>query len=412
MPSWITQPKKLGQWPTPEWLIEAALDQVQLPETGAVMDPACGDGRWLEAVRRRNPRLRLIGWDIAPEAIVAARQRLGIQADLQVRDALAGEPGRLADLVVGNPPYVRPQHLAPEQRARAWSGRFRTATDKVDLYAPFVERMLELGGGRLALVLADTWLSLHSYEAFRDLLQPHLGLVAIVPKEAFAATVGTLVLVTGGAPRRATLTRDGLNDLAPLHRIDGVFPLGEAPLLEGQGILGERWRLRMGVVCGSYSEWVIRQPEAGAEPTCRGKDVGRFSISAGREWLRWQPREMLNRRPYVAPKTRALYDVAHKLVLAGASGRQLRAAVDSRRLFPLDSCYLSEGQGDVWALCGLLNSAPVNAWYGARFPAPRVKAVELHRLPWPPGPLARLAEAARESDQAGCDAAAAQAYGL
>ncbi len=412
MDSWITQPKKLGQWPTPRWLIEAALDQVELPEAGVVLDPACGDGRWLEAVRARNPRLQLIGWDIAPLAIVAARQRLGIQADLQVRDALAGEPGRVADLVVGNPPYVRPQHLAPEQRERAWSGRFRAATDKVDLYAPFVERMLELGGGRLALVLADTWLSLHSYEAFRDLLEPHLGLVATVPKEAFTATVGTVVLVTGGEPRRATLDRQGLNDLKPLRRVDGVFPLGDAPVLVGSGTLADHWRLRMGVVCGSYSEWVFQDEAPGLERTCRGKDVRRFGIDAGREWLRFDAREMLRRRPYVAPKTRSLYEQSEKLVLAGASGRELRSAIDTTGLFPLDSCYLSQGEGDVWALCGLLNSEPVNAWYGARFPAPRVKAVELARLPWPPGPLDRLSEAARAGDQAGCDAAAKEAYGL
>jgi hypothetical protein len=104
--------------------------------------------------------------------------------------------------------------------------------------------------------------------------------------------------------------------------------------------------------------------------------------------------------------------VTEKVVLSGASGAVLRAAVDTARRFPLDSCYVSEGAGDPWALCGLLNSAPVNAWYGARFTGARVKAVELHGLPWPAGALGKLAEAARAGDQAGVDAEAARAYGL
>ena len=100
------------------------------------------------------------------------------------------------------------------------------------------------------------------------------------------------------------------------------------------------------------------------------------------------------------------------MVLSGASGTILRAAVDTERRFPLDSCYVSQGDGDVWGLCGLLNSAVVNAWYGARYPAVRVKAVELALLPWPPGPLDGLAEAARAADQVAVDRQALAAYGL
>jgi len=165
----------------------------------------------------------------------------------------------------------------------------------------------------------------------------------------------------------------------------------------------------MGVVCGSYREWVHRGPPGvGDVRTCRGKQVRRFAIEDSEEWLRYRPREMLARRPYVAPKSRALFDVPEKLVLAGTTGRVLRCAVDTERRYPLDSCYVSE-RGDPWLLCGLLNSEAVNAWYGARFPAPRVKAVELHRLPWPPS-VEGVAEAARAADQEGLDEAVRRAY--
>ncbi|MCP4807340.1 MAG: methyltransferase domain-containing protein [Proteobacteria bacterium] len=408
---WVTEPRKLGQWPTPDWLVEAVLDTVELPAQGTVLDPACGDGRWLEAVHRRNPALELIGWDIAPQAVAAARERLGDRAELVCRSALTGDERNVADWVVGNPPFIRPQHLDADTRAHVWEC-FASATDKVDLYAPFTERMLELAPS-VAIVLGDTWLSLASYEAFRDLLEPRIDLVAPVPRDAFTATVGCVALVCrpDGRQRLARLDRAGLHDVRPLRRVDGVYPLVDTVDLEGDGLLGDRLQLRMGVVCGSYSEFVHDGPPAiGDVRTCRGKQVHRFRFDPSAEWLRYRPREMLDRRPYVAPKSRALFDVPEKVVLAGTSGGRLRCAVDTERRYPLDSCYVSQGAEDVWALCGLLNSSLVSSWYGPRFPAPRVKAVELHRLPWPVGDLSRVAEAARASDQDGVDAAVREAY--
>ena len=326
-----------------------------------------------------------------------------------MRDALVLDDTRV-DLVVGNPPYVRPQNMDADRRARAWA--FATATNKVDLYAPFVERMLQLAP-RMAIVLADTWLSLDSYAAFREHIDPRLDLVARLPKDAFEATVGCVVVVADprARHRKGALDDSGLVESGRLLLVDGVFPMAdEVPVLRGVGTLGERARLRMGVVCGSYREWVHRgPPSTGDVRTCRGKEVHRFRFDASEEWLRYRPREMLDRRPYVAPKTRALFDVPEKLVLAGTTGRSLRCAVDTERRCPLDSCYVSEGAADPWLLCGLLNAAPVNAWYGARFPAPRVKAVELHRLPWPSS-TAGIAEAARAGDQGALDALVAEAY--
>lgn len=404
--------KALGQWYTPHWLVSAVLDLVVAPP-GRVLDPACGDGRWLVEAHRRWPDAELEGWDVDPAAIAAARAS-GVPATFTVRDALSGDERNIADLVVGNPPYVRPQHLDPKTRAHVWGGRFVTATDKCDLYAPFTERMLELGP-RLFVVLADTWLSMTSFSAMRDLVDPHVDLLLDLPAGTFdEALVGTVVLTTEGDRRqRGELGRKGVSKLRPLERTDGVFPKTVAPSLPGDTTLADHWRLRMGVVCGSYAEWVHAGP-AGAHDrrTCRGRDIQRFTIADRGELVRYQPREMLNRRPYVAPKTAALFDVPEKVVLSGASGKTLRVAVDTERRFPLDSCYVSQGDGDVWALCGLLNSGVVSAWYGARFPAIRVKAVELARLPWPSGSLTQLAEAARAADQAGVDAAAAKAYGL
>lgn len=412
--------KRRGQWLTPWWAVErlTALACAGLPDRPVILDPACGDGRWLVAAARACPGARLLGWDIDPGAIAAARQvcaAAGVDAELSVRDTLRGEEREVADLVLGNPPYVRVQRLELEDRAYIFA-RYRCATDKSDLYAPFMERMLELSRGRLAIVVADSWLSMSSFAALRERVWSAGGVqIASLPAASFGADVSTVALRVepGLSPRRGVMDEQGWRDLGPLSRTGGLIPLAEAPDLPGVGILGDRFRLRMGIVCGSYEEWVHKGHRGPLDqPTCRGRDVRRWSIADRGELVRYDPRAMLEARPYVAPKHAGLFDQPAKLVLSGASGATLRAAVDELRRFPLDSCYVSEGEGDVWALCGLLNSAPVNAWYSARFPAIRVKAVELHGLPWPPGRLSRLAEAARAADQAGVDSAARQAYRL
>ena len=158
--------KRLGQWLTPWWAVEAVTAEALrgLGPNPVILDPACGDGRWLLAAGRLRP-------------------------------ALVGEEHGVADVILGNPPYVRPQNLPAADRARIWA-RYKSATDKADLYAPFMERMIQLSRGRVALVVADTWLSMVSFAALRDIVfaEP-VDLLARLPAGSFGARVGTVALV-------------------------------------------------------------------------------------------------------------------------------------------------------------------------------------------------------------------------
>ena len=138
-----------------------------------------------------------------------------------------------------------------------------------------------------------------------------------------------------------------------------------------------------------------------------------WSIREPYEYLRYLPQEMLARKPYVAPKHAGLFDVPEKVIIAGTSGLEIRAAVDTRRRYPLDSCYIMHPKTpefDLWALLGFLLSSPVNTWYGRRHRAPRVKAVELRRVPIPRLPWTDVAEATRCRDHAALNAAVARLY--
>ncbi len=90
-----------------------------------VLDFACGAGALLLAAAAlahpHRARLRLLGLDLAPLAVETTRARLGLLGcDALVRraDAIRAR-WPAADLVLGNPPYLRHETLPAAQKARA-----------------------------------------------------------------------------------------------------------------------------------------------------------------------------------------------------------------------------------------------------------------------------------------------------
>lgn len=412
--------KQRGQWVTPYWVCEAVIDRLaaDLPAQPTIVDPACGDGRWLIAAARRLPGARLVGYDIDPAAIDAATRTLaaaGVTARLICADSLGERVQEVADAVVGNPPFVRPQHLPRDEAAALWR-RFSVATDKSDLYACFVERALQWAP-RVALVLGHTFLSLVSSGALRRrILASGLDGVFTLPQSTFDAAVETVVLLCGPDDRREAgqiTASGGVEVHGTLHvGAEAWSTDGPLPQLPGS-LLGSIASVHMGIVCGDYPRYVHherRYPED--RPTCRGRDVRPWRIIDTDLFVRYLPRDMLRRKPYVAPKHAGLFDVPEKVVLAGTTGRRLVAAVDTHRRFPMDSCYVLHPRADAdpWGILGLLLSREVAAWYGTRFGAPRVKGVEVAQIPIPDPPWTSIAAAARAEDEVGLSTVVREAY--
>src|SRR5436190_14232325 len=97
--------KRLGAWYTPPALVDHVLDTALEPVLAArtsaeglrILDPACGDGRFLvaagERVRRRFgtvPVGCLVGVDVDAGAVQATRRALGPGADVRHGAALVG----------------------------------------------------------------------------------------------------------------------------------------------------------------------------------------------------------------------------------------------------------------------------------------------------------------------------------
>lgn len=159
-----------------------------------LLEPACGHGaflvpavkRLLEVARRNGcpiPELApcLSAFDIDARHVALSRQAVrdvleesGFKASaaaalvhqwIHPRDFLLEESESNFDVVVGNPPYVRIEQIAPVLQ-REYRKRFASIYDRADLYVAFIEHGLNLLGpdGVLSFVCADRW-TLNKYGA-------------------------------------------------------------------------------------------------------------------------------------------------------------------------------------------------------------------------------------------------------
>lgn len=168
------QKKLLGQVYTPSFIVRKILDESGIDSPAflgkTILDPACGDGRFLVEVVRRivkfspEPELennlkQVHGWDIDQKALDLCRNYLneeiestGITIDwhLVKKDALQElKSEQRFDFIVGNPPYIRIQHLPEKQRVFLQENYQFCRSGSTDTYVAFFEladKLLKVNG--------------------------------------------------------------------------------------------------------------------------------------------------------------------------------------------------------------------------------------------------------------------------
>ncbi len=187
-----------GKVYTPPFIVEKILDDTGY-NTPAVLgkkivDPACGDGRFLTAIARRiiqfSPKNKLkdnlsqlYGWDTDPEAVRLAIDNLNqlikpyniqIEWQISVRNALRDNQvyKNYFDFITGNPPYIRIQHLAEKDRIFIQKNYRFCQSGATDIYIAFIELSLQLlkPGGRTGLITPNTFFHTETAQALRNYL--------------------------------------------------------------------------------------------------------------------------------------------------------------------------------------------------------------------------------------------------
>ena len=314
------------------------------------------------------------------------------------------------DLVVGNPPWIRGEHV-PARVREALSARYRTWRPVAvrgyahlpDLAVAFMERGLELTapGGATAL-LVPAKLATCGYAAplrRRLATTTHVARAAPVDPRtaaAFGAAVYPMTLVA--AHVEPALDAETATRLGP---VDAATRVPQTTLTAGPWVLlpdadrvarrlrselptlGERWTQQLGVKTGADDVFLTTEALADTLPALRGRDLGAFRATprlnllwthdgAGRPLARL-PRALASRLlPHVERLRRradyrsgppwqlfriALARAPHR-VLWPDLARRLSAVAPGADVVPLNTVYgiVTREDADALALTALLNA--------------------------------------------------------
>lgn len=314
-----------------------------------LLEPSCGTGAFLLRALERliasarahgRPLSRLggciLGFDIDAGHVAATRNTLCTalvahgDGEVGDADALAARwvregdfllaPLPQFDFVIGNPPYIRIEQLAPQLQAE-YRRRYASLFDRADLYVAFIERGLQLlrSEGVLSFICADRWI-LNKYGApLRELVTSRYAVKCYVdlhdasPFESDVIAYPSIFVLATGATGRVPVARlataseaecqaAGLalrGDAAAAADVvvyeswfDGADPwvLGSPahlrvlrelesrlPTLEGDGVT----RVRIGVASGADEAYIV-PADADIEPDRLVPLVMREDITAGK----------------------------------------------------------------------------------------------------------------------------------
>ncbi len=396
--------KERGDYPTPHWLVERLVEEaiadVRPGAEVVVVDPACGDGRFLVAAARRieecGGRPLLVGCDIDPDAADEARRTCGriIRGDALVHDwsELAGR----VDVVLGNPPYLSQLAAATTRGGASPHGGGPYADAAVEFLA-LALRLARADGGRIGLVLPQSILASRDAASVRAALDRRASIVWAwwSPERVFDAQVRVCALVAETSERPGPGI--GWTEVVTSGLAVPVLP----PLLTA-GTLGDRCRLTANFRDQYYGLVGAVVEDGPGPPLVPSGLIDPATCWWGRRPMRFARRRFL--RPTVethrlTPRLRRWADdlLVPKVLVANQT-RVVEAAVDDAGAWlpgvPALTARPAAGV-DPWAIGAALTSPVASAWAwhqaagtGLSATTVRLGPRWLAELPWPHGDIA------------------------
>ncbi len=411
------------------------------PDPLTVLDPACGDGRFLAATQRRLDALgvtsTLSGSDIDAAAIARARALLPTATELREADALSTSWPSQFDLVIGNPPFLSQMATGTTRggASRHGGGPYADAAAEFlalagDLVAP--------EGGRVALVVPQSLLASRDADGIRCSIGSRARLIWSwwSAQRVFDAQVHVCVLAFEFGRPEPEERRSNWSHVVTSRQ--GVPDVPDGLLVDGR--LGDRARLN----ANFRDEYYGMIPAVGDHMT-GPRLITSGLVDPGRSW--WGRRSItFAKHRYERPRVDldlldddmvrwARRRMVPKVLVANQT-RIVEAVCDPHGewvpgvpvlgVYPSGSHWADdvhrsadELAGSAWAIAAVLTSAVASAWLwhrgagtGLSADAIRLSPVTLADLPWPQGDLGDAVAALRRGDVRGCATSVARAYGI
>ena len=315
------------------------------------------------------------------------------------------------DVVIGNPPYVRPHYLKDDVKHYLWDS-FQTYEKKADLYVCFMETALQIvkHNGLTSFIVSDGWLRLDSFEKLRRYILQNTCVLQIIDftNDVFeSATVKTCIFIfQKGASDCNSLQAAVIDDNVELSCIDfhtiqqeafkssykNVFDLSiddsssklKTKMQTNTKPLGELFNLAFGVKTGDDERFLTFDPSVSSDckKLVRGADINRWTIDFKGEYVIYQPEQMRMNKTTARPGTAERFE--QPKVLVRDTGGGLMATYDDSAFYVKDVIIIEDEKKSrslLKALAALLNSKLLRWYYETSFPTLHVQRDELASLP-------------------------------
>lgn len=167
---------------------------LDLNDNDVLLEPAVGEGVFIDEVLKEKPNLDIKALDMNPEAIKILNEKYANMTNIKVieTDTLFDESldkyviqNGHYDKVIGNPPYGAWQDKEKRKRLKnRYEGYYVKET-----YTLFLLRCISLlkKGGKLSFIVPDTFMNLHMHNQFREylLLNTKINEILIFPSKFF-----------------------------------------------------------------------------------------------------------------------------------------------------------------------------------------------------------------------------------
>ena len=297
------------------------------------------------------------------------------------------------DVVIGNPPYVRPHKIDKMNKEIFWE-YLTTFKAKSDLYSCFMEKGIILlnEGGLLSYIVPHTWTSLESFYEIRKYILNNCKVQKLVhlPKKVFLdATVETTIFIISKESNsqlrdKNEIVVESLTDRGEIAffkkfkqfqiKSNYLYNFGlyvdnfATNLLNKIKHRGERLgnliEFLYGLKTGDDQKFVFDEPKfSECRKLLRSKDIGRYSKDFKREYVWYVPDLMIKNKKTARPGSKVRFET-EKIIVA-RMGKQVVATYDNEGYYVKDAMLLLKKveKTDLIFITGILNSKLLNYYY-------------------------------------------------
>jgi tRNA1(Val) A37 N6-methylase TrmN6 len=312
------------------------------------------------------------------------------------------------DVLIGNPPYINISNLKPDEYRLELRNKFRSAKNKSDTYAFFLEQGFNLlkSKGTLSYIIPQTWKATDSFSKLREIIFKDKSISKIVDLEfgTFDAIVKPMVVVISNAFGKYSSIEVFNDSFEKTSEIKISEVLKDSNLSINTTLNKEQKRVFQVIEKDSVPLENIIQFSRGIKTSddsrfihtsaknkdykkvFRGKNIKGFEMNWNGEYVWYRP-DLMKEKVGSVSYTKEFFEVPEKLVTQRVnSSMQLLCAYDDNRNYFLDTTNVSryetwDKKTSLKYLCAILNSKVINYWYCNKYLMPTIGIYEMHTIP-------------------------------